>query len=90
MNNSPPPSQNASQLALSSSYEQGTSINDLPSSSMSSNPPQLTQQSPDFNKMYSGPNTPLVNASTPGESFQDMGEPMAANSVLGGGFGSSW
>lgn len=90
-NNSSSQSQNASQLALSPNYQQGTNINDLPSSTMSSNPPQLVQQqSPDFNKMYTGPNTPLVDAATPGESFQDMGEPMAANSVLGGGFGSSW
>jgi len=38
-------------------------------------------QSPDFNSMYAGPETPLVNAM----------EPMAANDFLGGGgFGSSF
>jgi len=51
-------------------------------------------QSPDFNSMYGGPETPLVGAANPGggggmgmESF----EPMAANDFLGGGgFGSSF
>ena len=39
--------------------------------------------------MYRQDTTPLVGAATPGgaEGFQ---EPMAANSVLGGGFGSAW
>jgi hypothetical protein len=43
-----------------------------------------------FNSMYAGPVNPLVNAtsSTMDDSFM---EPMAANSVLGGGcWGSSW
>jgi hypothetical protein len=44
-------------------------------------------QSPDFNSMYAGPDTPLVNANTPGMIM----EPMAANDFLGGGgFGSSF
>ena len=48
-------------------------------------------QSPNFNSMYGGPETPLVGAANPGggmgmESF----EPMAANDFLGGGFGSSF
>ena len=48
-------------------------------------------QSPDFNSMYGGPETPLVGAANPGggmgmESF----EPMAANDFFGGGFGSSF
>jgi hypothetical protein len=43
-----------------------------------------------FNSMYAGPVNPLVNAATPGMDDSFM-EPMAANSVLGGGcWGSSW
>ena len=54
------------------------------------------QQSPDFEKMYQGPTTPLQNAATPGGSNNAMPqappvtEPMAANEVLGGGMGSAW
>jgi hypothetical protein len=49
--------------------------------------PQQTamQQSPDFNAMYAGPNTPLVDAENAGGI-----EPMAANDALGGGGFSSW
>lgn len=57
-----------------------------------------TRQVPDFNQMYGGPATPMVDAASPGG--QPNGpppvqmaapEPMAANGVLGGGFGgSSW
>lgn len=48
--------------------------------------PQVPQQrEPDFNNMYAGPETPLVNAASP------MMEPMAANDFLGGSsFGSSF
>tara|TARA_A100001015_G_scaffold319693_1_gene443428 strand:+ start:4891 stop:5610 length:720 start_codon:yes stop_codon:yes gene_type:complete len=42
-------------------------------------------QAPDFNSMYAGPNTPLVNANTP--SMESMA-PMAANDFIGGGFGT--
>jgi len=48
---------------------------------------QPQQSSPNFNNMYSGPNTPMVGAATPGDG---MTEPMAANSFGGGSFGSSW
>ena len=48
---------------------------------------QPQQSSPNFNNMYSGPNTPMVGAATPGDG---MAEPMAANSFGGGSFGSSW
>jgi hypothetical protein len=66
-------------------YSDGTSINSLPITQNASN---TTQQLPNYNNMYQQDTTPLVNAATPGmtESF----EPMAANSALGGGFGSSW
>jgi hypothetical protein len=45
-------------------------------------------QTPNFNNMYAGPETPLVGAATPGMDM--MQEPMAANDVLGGFFGSSF
>jgi len=50
------------------------------------------QQSPDFNLMYQNETTPMPGANTPGqEGFSGgMMEPMAANSVLGGGGFSSW
>lgn len=53
---------------------------------------------PDFNTMYSGPNISYSNANTPssgsglsGDLLGDhsINEPMAANSVLGGGFGTA-
>ena len=59
-------------------------------------PNATPRQVPDFNKMYSGPPTPLVNANTPGGQpnaappvQMAAPEPMAANGVLGGGFGGS-
>lgn len=62
------------------------------------NPPvnQGVQQSPDFQQMYSGPTTPLQNASTPSMNntnitLENFESPlMAANEVLGGGFGSAF
>lgn len=47
---------------------------------------QPQQSSPNFNNMYSGPNTPMVGAASPGDSTM---EPMASN-AFGGGIGSSW
>ncbi len=44
-------------------------------------------QTPNFDNMYAGPETPLVNANVPGGG---MMEPMAANDMLGGSFGSSF
>jgi len=65
------------------SYSDGTSINNLPNGN---NP----NSSPDFNKFYLQDNTPLVNASSPTEGYENGGI-MAANEVLGGGGGfSSW
>ena len=47
-------------------------------------------QSPDFNSMYGGPETPLVGAANPGGGMESF-EPMAANDFFGGGgFGSSF
>lgn len=82
------------QMASTSSYSDGTSINSLPAQEMAQSQ-QYTmspQQLPDYNKMYSPGQTPLVNAATPGGGLEpfDSG-PVAANSVMGGfgGF-SSW
>ena len=76
--------QTINQAAINQSlYGGSTSISQLPTADM--NAP--TQQLPNYNNMYQKDNTPLIDAATPGmESF----EPMAANSVLGGGFGASW
>jgi hypothetical protein len=73
-------------------YTDGTSINTLPTNDMSNGGSQNTlapQQLPNYNNMYEKDDTPLVNAATPGGQ-EGFNEPMAANSVLGGGFGSSW
>ena len=73
-------------------YTDGTSINTLPTNDMSNGGSQNTlapQQVPNYNNMYEKNDTPLVNAATPGGQ-EGFNEPMAANSVLGGGFGSSW
>jgi hypothetical protein len=43
-------------------------------------------QTPNFNNMYAGPETPLVGAATPGSIM----EPMAANDYFGGGFGTAF
>jgi hypothetical protein len=84
MNTTQHSSQSINQAAINQSlYGGSTSISQLPTSDM--NAP--TQQLPNYNNMYQNNNTPLIDAATPGmESF----EPMAANSVLGGGFGASW
>jgi hypothetical protein len=74
-------------------YTDGTSINTLPTNDMSNGGSQNTlapQQLPNYNNMYEKDDTPLVNAATPGGGQEGFNEPMAANSVLGGGFGSSW
>lgn len=68
------------QMAISS---QGTtSISQLP----------VTQPMPDYNSMYQQDNTGMPGAATPGMGMEGMTmmEPMAANSVIGGGFGSAF
>jgi hypothetical protein len=88
-----PPS-NTSNVALSNSFSDGTAINSLPTSDMSQNNNQnmlSPQQLPDYNQFFQKDPTPLVNAAQPGsESFTNDTGPLAANSVLGGSFGSSW
>jgi hypothetical protein len=68
-------------------YTDGTSINSLPTSSTDSSTTQ-TQQMPNYDNMYQQQTTPLVGAATPG--MEGFSEPMAANSVLGGGAFGSW
>ena len=73
-------------------YTDGTSINTLPTNDMSNSGSQNSlapQQLPNYNNMHEKNDTPLLNAATPGGQ-EGFDEPMAANSVLGGGFGSSW
>lgn len=76
-------------ITPSTSFSDGTSINSLPTSSSAVT--MSPQQLPNYNNMYRQDTTPLVGAATPGG--QEMGliqEPMAANSVLGGGAFGSW
>jgi hypothetical protein len=74
-------------------YTDGTAISSLPTyDATQGNQNSLApQQLPNYDAMYRQDNTPLVGAATPG-GVEGMGmmEPMAANSVLGGSFGSSW
>lgn len=74
-------------------YTDGTAISSLPTSEtqyVGENSAPV-QQLPNYNAMHRQDTTPLRGAATPGmgEGFM-MNEPMAANSVIGGGFGSSW
>jgi hypothetical protein len=74
-------------------YTDGTAISSLPTNDVQygNDATMQPQQLPNYNAMYKQDNTPLVGAASPGQT-ESMGpmEPMAANSVLGGGFGSSW
>jgi hypothetical protein len=82
---SQPISQNQSAMNQSLNSMGSTSINALP-------PPQTTmsQQLPNYDKMYQQDSTPLIGASTPGiENF----EPEAANGgfgAFGSAFGTNW
>jgi hypothetical protein len=69
-------------------YTDGTSINSLPTSSTDSSTTTPTQQMPNYDNMYQQQTTPLVGAASPG--MEGFSEPMAANSVLGGGAFGSW
>lgn len=63
------------------------SLNSMGSTSISSLPQDQTQQMPNYDQMYQQDSTPMVGAATPGmETF----EPMAANSVGVGAFGSAF
>lgn len=75
--------------AATNQYNDGTAIGSLPTAPTSVGQQQL----PNYNNMYQQNTTPLVGAATPGgnpEANEGFQEPLAANGVLGGGFGSSW
>ena len=65
-------------------YTDGTAISSLPSDT-------TTSQMPNYNNMYKQDTTPLIGAANPGGSVEGFyNEPLAANSVLGGGGFGSW
>jgi len=70
------------------SASSSSSIHSLPTATeMAMSPEQL----PNYNNMYQNTPNPLVGAATPGQDgFSGIMEPMAANSVLGGGGFGSW
>ena len=71
-------------------YGGSTSISQLPSDMSNTNQySQSVQQLPNYNNMYQQDNTPMPGAATPGMPEGYL-EPMAANSVLGGGAFGSW
>jgi hypothetical protein len=82
--NGQPTNQSAMNQAM---YNDGTSINSLPTNDMSA----PVQQMPDYNSMHRQDTTPLVGASSPAGQSEGFGLPVAASDVLGGfgGF-SSW
>ena len=82
--NGQPTNQSAMNQAM---YNDGTSINSLPTSDMSSS----AQQMPDYNTMHRQDTTPMVGAATPGDQSEGFNLPVAASDMLGGfgGF-SSW
>lgn len=73
----------------------GTAISSLPTydATQGSQATMQPQQLPNYDAMYRQDNTPLVGAATPGMGMSEgmtPFEPMAANSVLGGGAFGSW
>jgi len=78
--------------STSMGYTDGTAISALPTNDVSygNENTMQAQQLPNYNNMYRQDTTPLVGAASPAPMSEGFNEPMAANSVLGGGFGSSW
>ena len=60
-----------------------TPISQLPITS------QIGQQNQDYDNMYQNTNTPMPGAASPG-GMEGFNEPMAANGILGGSFGSAF
>lgn len=73
-------------------YTDGTAISSLPTneSSYGSQNTMQPQQLPNYDAMYAQQTTPLVGAASPSMEGMMPMEPMAANSVLGGGAFGSW
>lgn len=88
--------QQMNNAAMSQSmYTDGTAISSLPTSDGqyggNSGVQVQTQQLPDYDAMHRKDTTPLVGAASPGGGQEPFGGGiMAANEVLGGGFGSAW
>ena len=82
--NGQPTNQSAMNQAM---YNDGTSINSLPTSDMSAS----VQQMPDYNAMNRQDTTPMVGAASPTGQNEGFNLPVAASDMLGGfgGF-SSW
>ena len=80
--------QTAGASSMLPQYNDGTSISQLPTNYTQGQGQMLPEQLPDYNKMYQKDPTPLIGAATPG--FGEGFEPMAANSVLGGGGFGAW
>ena len=76
-------SQETQAMALQSD-PYSTNITSLPVA----NQTNQTMSSPNFNKMYQNDPTPLVNANSPVENYDN--NIMAANEALGGSFGSNF
>lgn len=72
------------QMAPMGGYTEGTAISALPTMAAP------TQQVPDYDSMYRPDTTQMVGAATPGVEGMSPFEPMAANSVIGGGAFGSW
>lgn len=72
-------------------YTDGTAISSLPTYETTQGNQNTTapQQMPNYDAMYRQDTTPLVGAASPG-GVEGFMEPMAANSVLGGGAFGSW
>lgn len=73
-------------------YTDGTAISALPTNDVTYGNQNTVQaqQLPNYDAMYRKDTTPLVGAANPGTT-EGFGDPIAANSVLGGGgFGSAW
>ncbi len=82
---SQPISQPTNQSAMNQAmYNDGTSINSLPTSDMSSS----AQQMPNYNTMHRQDTTPMVGAASPSDQQEGFQLPVAANEMGGGGFGS--
>ena len=52
-------------------------------------PPPNTQNAPNFNNMYAGPQNPLANANSPGQNMMTDSGPMPSN-MMGSAFGSTF